>query len=186
MTHDQVFILSFFNDVSAFFQPSEAILKDLIQIKETLLLAHYNQKKTTIVGNGGSAAIASHVSVDLTKNCGIRCVNFNEANLITCFGNDFGYAHWVEEAILRYGDPGDVLIAISSSGKSENILNACEAARKRAFQNVITLSGFSKDNPLRKLGDINLWADSQNYNVVETVHQTYLLSVVEMLMEKPS
>ena len=84
-----------------------------------------------IFGNGGSAAIASHVSVDLTKNANIRSVNFNEADLITCFSNDYGYERWVEKAIDFYADDKDVLILISSSGKSLNMINACKAAREK-------------------------------------------------------
>ena len=57
-----------------------------------------------IFGNGGSAAISSHFSVDMTKNAGVRCTNYNESDLLTCFSNDFGYERWVEKAINFYGD----------------------------------------------------------------------------------
>ena len=87
-----------------------------------------------IFGNGGSAAIASHASVDLTKNANIRAVNFNEADLITCFSNDYGYEKWIEKAIDFYADDKDVLILISSSGKSVNMINACKAARSKKYQ----------------------------------------------------
>ena len=84
-----------------------------------------------IFGNGGSAAIASHFSVDLTKNAKIRCTNYNESDLLTCFSNDFGYEKWVEKAIEYYGDEGDVLILISSGGNSQNMLNAAHFAKKK-------------------------------------------------------
>jgi D-sedoheptulose 7-phosphate isomerase len=112
----------------------------------------------------------------------VRCVTFNEPNLLTCFGNDFGYEYWVEKAIQYYGDKDDVLIAVSSSGQSENILNGCHAARKKGFDSIITLSGFNPDNPLRKLGDVNLWIHSENYNIIENVHQIWLLAVVELII----
>ena len=70
-------------------------LKELKKIKK-------NKKKIVILGNGGSAAIASHVSVDLTKQCGIRAINFNEADLITCFANDYGHDNWMKEALKKY------------------------------------------------------------------------------------
>ena len=140
--------------------------------------------KLIITGNGGSAAISSHFSVDLTKNAGIRCINFNESDLITCFSNDYGYEHWVEKAVEFYGDEGDVFICISSSGSSENILNGCHAARHQNFSKIITLSGMSADNPLRKLGDINLWVDSKAYNHIENIHQIWLLIVVDMIIGK--
>ena len=84
-----------------------------------------------IFGNGGSAAIASHFSVDLTKNAKIRCVNFNESDLLTCFSNDFGYEKWVEKAIDFYSDPGDTLILISAGGNSSNMVNAANFAKKK-------------------------------------------------------
>ena len=133
-------------------------------------------------GNGGSAAISSHFSVDLTKNAGLRCVNFNEADLITCFANDYGFERWVEKAVDFYGDEGDLLIVISSSGSSENMLNGVKAARKGKFKGIVTLSGFAEDNPLRQLGDINLWINSRAYNFVENTHQVWLLAIVDLII----
>jgi D-sedoheptulose 7-phosphate isomerase len=143
-----------------------------------------NKKKVLIFGNGGSAAIASHFSVDLTKNAKLRCLNFNESGLITCFSNDYGFEHWAEKAIDFYGDEGDLLIVISSSGKSENMINAVKAARNGNFHSVITLSGFSENNPLKKLGDINFWVDNKSYNFVENIHQIWLLSIVDLVIGK--
>ena len=91
-----------------------------------------NKKKIIIAGNGGSAAIASHFSVDMTKNAGIRCINFNESDLLTCFSNDYGYDRWVEKSLQFYADAGDLIIIISSSGKSKNMINAVKFAKKRS------------------------------------------------------
>ena len=74
--------------------------------------------------------MSSHCSVDLTKNAGIRSINFNEADLITCFSNDYGYNKWVEKAVEFYADSDDVLVLISSSGKSMNMIKAAEIAKK--------------------------------------------------------
>ena len=138
--------------------------------------------KVLIFGNGGSAAIASHVSVDFTKAAGIRAVNFNEADLITCFANDYGYSQWIARAIEFFADDGDVIILISSSGNSANIVNGATVAKKMNCH-LITLSGFVNDNPLRSLGEVNLWCDSSNYNVVETAHQIWLLAMVDFIAE---
>jgi len=138
------------------------------------------KNKVIIVGNGGSAAIASHVSVDLTKNTKIRAINFNESDLLTCFSNDYGYEKWVEKALDFYADKNDVLILISSSGKSKNMINACKAARKKLLK-IITLTGNKKNNPLSKLGDINLWVDSNIYNHIENTHQIWLLSICDLI-----
>ena len=104
----------------------------LEQIAEIALKIHYAGKKIIIFGNGGSAAMASHVAVDFTKAAGIRAINFNEADLITCFANDYGYEHWVAKALEAYADPGDLVILISSSGKSPNMLNGAKKAKKLA------------------------------------------------------
>ena len=83
---------------------NEKYYEDLIKVKEILKSTHSKGKKTLIFGNGGSAAIASHFSVDLTKNARVRCTNYNESDLLTCFSNDFGYERWVEKAIEFYSD----------------------------------------------------------------------------------
>ena len=179
---DHQFIKSYLNDFSDLLKPNEELIEKLIQVRDLLLEVNKNNKKILIFGNGGSAAIASHFSVDLTKNAGVRCLNFNEADLITCFANDYGFEHWVEKAIDFYGDKGDLLILISSSGQSENMLNGVKAARNANFKSIVTLSGFAKDNPLSQLGDINLWLDSKAYNFVESVHQIWLLTIVDLII----
>ena len=163
---------------------SDEIKKKLINLKKIFITTKKNRKKILIFGNGGSAAIASHFSVDLTKNAKIRCTNYNEPDLITCFSNDFGYERWVEMAIKYYGNKGDVLIVISSSGKSKNMINACIAARKKKFSKIITLTGHLVNNPVKKLGDINLWVNSKAYNYVENIHQFWLLSLVDLVIGK--
>jgi D-sedoheptulose 7-phosphate isomerase len=136
--------------------------------------------KVLLAGNGASAAIASHVAVDLTKCAGIRATTFNDVDLITCFANDYGYEHWVAKAIDFYADSGDIVVLISSSGRSPNIVNAGVRTRERGIP-LLTFSGFDANNPLRELGDLNLWVDSHRYNIVETTHQCWLLAAVDCL-----
>ena len=155
----------------------------MIAMKKLLLKTRDKGKKVLIAGNGGSAAMASHVSVDLTKQSGIRTVNFNEADLITCFANDFGYENWVAKAIEFYGDKGDVAILISSSGKSPNMINAAVQAKSMKMP-IITLTGFENDNPLRQFGELNFWVDSRAYNVIENIHQIWLLMVCDLILGK--
>ncbi len=163
---------------------NESYLVDLIKVKDILKKTHSNGKKTLIFGNGGSAAIASHFSVDLTKNAGVRCTNYNESDLLTCFSNDYGYEKWVEKAISFYADEGDSLILISAGGNSPNMINGAKEARKKKINKIITLTGNSNDNNLRKLGDINFWVDSKAYNHIENVHQILLLSLVDLIIGK--
>ena len=176
------FLTSYLNDFSDLVKPGEDVVDQLIEITQLLKTVHSDGKKILIFGNGGSAAIASHFSVDLTKNAGLRCVNFNEADLITCFANDYGFERWVEKAVDFYGDEGDLLIVISSSGSSKNMLNGVKAARNGNFRAVVTLSGFAENNPLSQLGDINLWINSRAYNFVENIHQIWLLAIVDLII----
>jgi D-sedoheptulose 7-phosphate isomerase len=155
----------------------------LIKIKNIFVNCSKKGGKLIIIGNGGSSSISSHFSVDITKNAGLRCVNFNEPDLITCFANDYGYEKWAEKAIDFYADKSDVVILISSSGCSKNIINAGKFSKKRGI-NTITFTGNNKNNPLKKLGNINLWVDSKAYNYVENIHQIFLLSIVDLLIGK--
>jgi len=134
------------------------------------------------VGNGGSAALASHFAVDVF-NAGIRSTAFNDAAMLTCMGNDCGYEQVFARPVSLFASPGDVLIAISSSGRSPNILAAVGAARERGCA-VITLSGFRPDNPLRGLGDWNFFVPSEAYGPVETVHAIICHALVDALRER--
>lgn len=139
-----------------------------------------NEGKIIIVGNGGSSAIASHISVDLTKASNFRCVNFNESSLLTCFANDYGYENWVKEALRAYADKDDLVILISSSGQSMNMINGAIFCQENNLD-LITLTGFEPNNRLRNLGMENLYVPSKHYNSVETAHQTWLLAFAEKL-----
>jgi len=161
--------------------PDEKTINKIINIKNTIIAAKKTKSRVLIFGNGGSAAIASHVSVDLTKNVKVKAINFNEADLITCFSNDYGYEKWIEKAIEFYADKGDIVILISSSGKSKNMLHACRAARRKKISKIITFTGNKKNNPLSKLGDVNLWVDSNIYNHIENTHQIWLLSICDLI-----
>ena len=182
---DIKFLSRYFDDFKKLINfDSDEIKKKIIYLKRIIITTKKKGKKILVFGNGGSAAIASHFSVDLTKNAKIRCTNYNEANLITCFSNDYGYEHWIEMAINYFGDKGDVLIVISSSGKSKNMINACIAAKKKKFSKIITLTGHSVNNPVKKKGDINLWVNSKAYNYIENIHQFWLLSLVDLVIGK--
>jgi D-sedoheptulose 7-phosphate isomerase len=175
------FLTNYLNKTQDLLNFSNNDLKDLIKISEILINIRKKKTKVIICGNGGSAAISSHVSVDLTKNANVRCINFNESDLLTCFSNDYGYENWIVKSLDFYADKGDVLILISASGSSPNIIKATKKAKKIGLK-VITFSGFKKTNPLKKLGDINLSVDSKNYNQIENVHQIMLLSICDLII----
>ena len=159
-------------------------LNNLDILYETLNNSFEDNSRLFLAGNGGSAAIASHFSVDLTKNARVRCTNYNESDLLTCFSNDFGYERWVEKAIEFYGDEGDSLILISAGGNSPNMTNGAKHARKNKIKKIITFTGNVKNNNLSKLGDINFWVNSKAYNHIENVHQILLLSLVDLIIGK--
>ncbi len=159
------------------------IINDLIQIKSLFQDTSKKGGKIIFAGNGGSAAMASHVAVDITKNAGIRAVTFNEYDLITTLANDYGYKNWISKAIELYHNPKDIIVLISASGQSLNILNAANKSKELGLP-VITFSGFNLNNPLLKLGDINLWVDSEVYNIVEMTHHIWLLAIVDMIISK--
>lgn len=122
-----------------------------------------------LIGNGGSSAIAEHMAIDFTKNAGLRAMAISGSPILTTFSNDYGYEKVFQKAIENFSSEGDILIAISSSGTSKNILNACKAAKAKKMK-IVTFSGFSVDNPLKKEGNINFWVDSKAFGYVELIH----------------
>jgi D-sedoheptulose 7-phosphate isomerase len=140
-------------------------------------------RKAILVGNGGSAAIASHMQNDLCKVVGVRALVFNEAPLLTAISNDDGYESAFPGLVSLWADPDDLLIAISSSGRSENILRSTRAAVERKCQ-VITFSGFSSQNPLRATGDLNFYVSSDLYGNVEMAHSVLAHFLTDCAMKR--
>ncbi|MBW2170516.1 MAG: SIS domain-containing protein [Deltaproteobacteria bacterium] len=138
--------------------------------------------KLMFIGNGASAAISSHQATDFWKAGGMRAIAFNDASLLTCISNDFGYRHVFEKPIEMFGDEGDVLVAISSSGQSENILRGVEAGRAKGCE-ILTLSGFVSENPLRGTGSLNFYVSSNSYGHVEIVHHAICHCILDSIME---
>ena len=147
------------------------------------LMAEIKQsgKKICFIGNGGSAAIAIHMTNDFLKNGGIRTHSMHDPATLTCLGNDFDFTQIFSRQLEMIADEGDILTAISSSGKSPNILRAVDKAREKRCK-VITLSGFSEDNPLRQMGDLNIYVPSMEYGIVESLHNLILQQVVDEIL----
>jgi D-sedoheptulose 7-phosphate isomerase len=133
-----------------------------------------------LVGNGGSAGVASHAVTDFLNVAKLRATTLHEPSLLTCMSNDFGYEVAFARVLATLASPGDALVAISSSGQSANIRNAAAEMRKLGGQ-VVTLSGFKRDNPLRALGDVNFWLDSTDYGMVEIGHQFLLHNIADRI-----
>lgn len=131
-----------------------------------------------VIGNGGSAGIASHFCTDLLRTVGVSAATFSDSNILTCFANDFGYENVYKLPLSRNLRAHDLLVAISSSGTSKNILEAVSIANEKKAS-VVTLSGFDSDNPLRQVGDLNFWLNSHDYGLIETGHFFLLHTVVD-------
>lgn len=139
--------------------------------------------KVMVVGNGGSAAMAGHFAIDLNKRAGVRALALNDAPALTCLANDFGYEHAFAKQVEYLGGPGDMLVAVSSSGRSPSVLNAVAAARAVRAASVVTFSGFERDNPLRAMGDINFHVQSTEYGVVELAHMIFLHAIADAMVD---
>ena len=136
-----------------------------------------------LVGNGGSNGIISHASVDFLNTCKIKAVPLTDSSQLTCFANDYGYENIFSKPLDILISQDDILIAISSSGSSKNIINAIRVAKsKDAF--ILTLSGFKQDNPLNQLGDLNLWINSTHYGMIEIAHSLLLHFISDKFSNK--
>ncbi|NSL73136.1 phosphoheptose isomerase [Hyphomicrobium sulfonivorans] len=135
--------------------------------------------KLILIGNGGSAAVASHLAIEFVKNGGIRALSLNDPAAITAMSNDFGYANVYSEQLKIQGQPGDMLIAISSSGQSVNILKSVQTARAKGMT-IATLSGFQPDNLLRNRGDVNFYVNSTQYGFVELAHHALAQAILDI------
>lgn len=141
-----------------------------------------SNNKVLFIGNGASAAISSHMSTDYWKNGGVRAIAFNDASLLTCISNDYGYKHVFEKPIEMFSNNGDILIAVSSSGKSENILLAVQVALSKKCK-VITLSGFDSNNPLSILGAFNFYVPAKSYGHVEIIHHSICHCILDTILK---
>jgi D-sedoheptulose 7-phosphate isomerase len=176
------YLNKYLNKFNSLIDLDENSLKKL-EVVSKIFKQTYNKNKVIIFGNGGSASIAGHFTVDLIKNTKLRSINFSDPAILTCFANDYGYENWVSQALKIYSDKNDVVVLISSSGMSKNMINAANYAKKNKLK-IITFTGFNKSNTLSKKGDVNFWVNSKNYNHIENIHQLLLLSICDFIAKK--
>jgi len=151
-------------------QDQENAILHLCQMCHDIKLAG---KTMYFIGNGASATMASHMAADFSKNCGCRAMAFNDIALMTAVSNDIHYEDCFAVPLTRFADRGDLLITVSSSGNSPNVINAINRARVMDLP-VITISGMNADNRSRTLGNLNFWVPAAGYGIVEASHQTLL------------
>lgn len=142
-----------------------------------------NETHVFFIGNGGSSAIASHMTADFMKNGGMKTYSLYDNAVITCMGNDYGYASIFSKPMEFLAKEGDLVVAISCSGNSPNIISAVEVAKKKGVS-VITLTGFQPNNQLRQIGNMNVYVPCEKYGIVESIHNLILQQTVDMILER--
>jgi D-sedoheptulose 7-phosphate isomerase len=149
---------------------------DLVKLENII----NNRKNIIIIGNGGSNAVASHISQDYTKALGKRALSFSDSSRLTCYMNDYGVEQAYIKFIEHFAYSDTLIILISSSGNSLNIINSVEYCNNSKLD-VITLSGFDKDNKLNQLSNnsiLHFWVNSNDYGIVECTHEIILHSII--------
>ncbi len=181
--------MKYFKDLAGLFYKIEAnddtgkslpFALAMTQVINRVRILKKKNKKIILIGNGGSCAIAGHIATDFLKNSRIRALCFNEPSLITCISNDFGYEYVFQKPLEILAEKGDVLVAISSSGASRNIINAAQAAGEKGCF-VVTMSGFSPKNPLRFKGKVNFYVPARSYGHVEIAHMAICHNIADSL-----
>ena len=160
----------------------DGAIPDIARAVDLVLEVKKIKRRVYFIGNGASAAIASHMAADFLKSAGIAAQCFNDGALTTCLSNDLGYEHVFSTPITAHARKGDLLVAISSSGESENILNGVDAAY-RAGCYVMTLSGRKPNNRLRNLGDVSFYVPSDEYGMVEVCHHAICHAILDMVID---
>ncbi len=140
-------------------------------------------KQVFFIGNGGSAAISSHMTADFMKNGGMKTYSLYDNSVTTCMGNDYGYEYIFSRPLEFLGNRGDLLVAISSSGNSQNIVNALQVAHKKGLE-IITLSGFERNNRIINMGRYNIYVPVSRYGMIESIHNLILQQIVDTILDR--
>ena len=168
---------------AANFAPCRGYSEGISLLVDEFTIHKQKSSQLFFIGNGGSAAIASHMTADFMKNGGMNTYSLYDNAVMTCMGNDYGYEFIFSKPLEFLLRQGDLLVAISSSGNSRNIINAIEVARHRGAS-VITFTGFAPDNKVSQKGDINVYVPCAKYGMVESIHNLILQQIVDEIMER--
>ncbi len=156
-----------------FFQTLKGIL---IKLRET-------RNKIYFFGNGASAAFANHMALDFSKNGKILSRSLSDSALLTALSNDYSY----EKAMLEYlkiegVTKDDLVITISSSGNSPNVISVLEYCKDNHIK-TLALSGLKNDNKSITLADYSIYVPMKTYGMVECIHQIFLHLILDESME---
>ena len=156
----------------------------LLVLRDAISIINQSKGKLIFVGNGASASLASHAATDFTKQAKIQSISFNDHNLITALSNDYGYENWVKKALEFYANPSDMVIFISVSGESINLVNGLDYAIKKSICTA-SLTGASSLNSLRSKSQYSLWVNSKAYNIVESIHTIWITLIIDLFVGSP-
>ena len=156
----------------------------ILQLRNAISKTHFNNGKLIFIGNGASASLASHAATDFTKQAKITSVAFNDHNLITALSNDYGYHNWVAKAIELYSSPKDMIVFISVSGESINLIEGINFANERSLTTA-SLTGSSNTNSLKLKSQYSLWVNSKAYNIVESIHTIWITLIIDLFVGSP-
>lgn len=163
---------------------TSSLYEDGLQMLLDVFLKHKERHSMLFfIGNGGSSAIASHMTADFMKNGGMNTYSLYDSSVLTCMGNDYGYASVFSRPMEFLVNERDLVVAVSSSGNSPNIVSAIETAKKKKTM-VMTFTGFKRDNRAKQMGDINVYVPCEKYGIVESIHNLILQQIVDMIMEQ--
>ena len=158
--------------------------ESILNFKNSIKITNQNNGRLIFIGNGASASLSSHAATDFTKQAKIPSIAFNDHNLITALSNDYGYEYWVSKAIEYYSEKNDMLIFISVSGESKNLINGIKLAKERNIKTA-SLTGSKETNTIKLNTDISLWVDSKAYNIVECIHTIWITLIIDMFVGNP-
>ena len=158
--------------------------ESILNFKNSIKITNQNKGRLIFIGNGASASLSSHAATDFTKQAKIPSIAFNDHNLITALSNDYGYEYWVTKAIEYYSEKNDMLIFISVSGESKNLINGIKFAKERKIKTA-SLTGSKETNTIKLNTDISLWVDSKAYNIVECIHTIWITLIIDMFVGNP-
>ena len=153
------------------------------RLTESTFQVHSKDATIYFLGNGASASMASHFAADMAKTGGVRTMVFTDLSFLTAFANDLSYEDVYAEPLKLYMKREDMVVAISSSGNSPNIVRAVVQAKKLGGT-VITVSAMNEDNAIRKLGDLNFYIPAETYGLAETAHAAVLHFWMDLVESK--
>ena len=158
--------------------------ESILTLRNAIKDIHLKKGKLIFIGNGASASLASHAATDFTKQAQIQSIAFNDHNLITALSNDYGYENWVSKALEFYSDPIDMIIFISVSGESKNLLKGLKYANENSMCTA-SLTGSDSMNSLRTNSKYSLWVNSNAYNIVESIHTIWITLIIDLFVGTP-